>query len=490
MLLHMENPMTPLSPLPLFDRNIPITPSLFLQKDEQKGLLREGSSPPIASITADLDLAAKEDHKRSIDKENNHLSQEIDAIVGANDCDQEDDADDLGFDFSSSPTKRNKDILSNKNFVDQGYDKGSSKHNMHASSPRQPSVFLDYTPQQQQEDQNMKSFGIQPHFGHFFPVPNTHYGHAVTYQTSSSQRMPPFIHAQMDSNYTYQPKPNQMLGFSSPHPNLSNRVGQASERNSLSGNRDNEENVVPKSNEDGSYNTSGKAKALLRSPPPKKRRFVGSLDNKERIESDLLASPGPGIDVFRSPRDNVRGSPSIYSAGFGASFDMMDDTPRQRFEEDFPFDNSPGISGGDHKLMLTECMSDDEMMLPSTSSRRGAQQKKYQQSPHLMFDAILSPFRRSPHRHTHSDNVDHIAFPSASEVFGHFAPSPNPKRSPTLEVKNSASVEPKQQPMKYPHVSSTEQRQPISSMMPGFASPSTFKLQVRIGIMKIFLLAL
>ncbi len=476
--------MTPLSPLPLFNRNIPITPSLFLQKDEQKGLLREGSSPPIASITADLDLAAKEDQNSSPDKENNHLIREIDAIVGAKDCDQEDDADDLGFDFSSSPTKRNKDILPNNNFVDQGYGKGSSKHNMNASSPRQPPGILNYTPQQQDQN-NMKAFGIQPYFGHSFPMPNTHYGHAVTYEASSSQRMPPFIHAQTDSNYNYQSKPNQMLGFSSPHPHSSNQVGQASERTNLSGIRDNEENVVPKSNEDESYNMSGKAKALLRSPPPKKRRFVGSLDDKERIESDLLASPGPGIDVFRSPRDNIRGSPSIYSAGFGASFDMMDDTPRQRFEEDFPFDHSPGISGADHKFMLAECMSDDEMMLPSTSSRRGAQHKKYQQSPNLMFDAILSPFRRSPQKHS---NVDHIVFPSAS--FGHFAPSPNHKRSPKLEEKNSASVEQKQQPLKHAHALSIEQRQPISSMMPGFVSPSSFKLQVRIVTLKIFLLVL
>ncbi len=613
------SPSTPLSPLPLFHPNIPpinidrklyntddpYAPLPFLINEKQsKGIIGNGAPTTIASITADLDLAANEEQnsmgenseQSHPNQPNQETLQQIDAVVAANCGDHEDDTD-LGFDFAISPT-RNEEARSNGNNKDTPPTpltiQSSPTLNSLQCSPPQPLMFRQTTlkttncqPQQHNHHQQQERpssqrtihppphsypFAPPPSHPHFAPFPpqayhqqrngkpvhskmqtqsQGQYVHKVTYHPIAGAPLPAHInidrgynsqrniytqhpyslqhqlmHPQHSSNATKMNRGSGNGADSNGNVNSNNREintkkGGNGDRGIISSPTHDKENVDIDLNKDGgksnASNTDGdngteaglrtKIGTLLRSPPPKKRRVVGSWDENDRkAEGDLLPSRNLG-NVFRSPKGNIKRSPLLGkdSVSFGASFEM---SPSSKFDDIFPPTNSfeineslTRVNSYDGKVVLSRSMSEDDIVMPPSFSRRDIQQKKIQGSPCLMFGSMLSPLRSSPSHKRLQGNERGTVLSSTTDITRVFDSSPIPSRPPSVLMGRSTQDPIVLPSMTIPKNSVDKQVHSInfspdtsgnislqrlpgdsSSNHPAFASPGTFRLQVRFTV--------
>ena len=386
------------SPLPLFYLNIMpgdtyhdknnnnsnYTPlSLFLKKNEKpNGLLRSGPPPPIASISADLDLAAKEEHssRSNNDTSDNqqqhqespcqHTLNQIDALVAVS-GDHDEDTD-LGFDFTASPprddTNKHKEpsfyvvmgTPSQKNAMSKT-EKTPLKLLSSLSSPS-PS-FRSNTMRNQQP--KMHPYNSMSQFGGF----HTGYNRNGSIYNTQPHRG---ITSYKGSNIHHHQLEGQIEVERSDH-----KVNEGNDK--MSPTLSEGKMSVPHSASIKVDDHSTK-KTLLRSPPVKKRPIVASWDDKIGKKEKSMCPIGSPSNVFRSPRHaHYKQSPNFSRSGsFGASFDM--DASPTKLNDMFPSSNS--FESGENLVGI------DKNFLDGDSS------------PNIMFDSMLSPFRVVPSTYT------------------------------------------------------------------------------------------
>ena len=435
---------------------------IFIPQNQQNN---GKSSPPIASISAELDLAANEvQHNTSSHKESNSTNVETlrqnDAVTARSIPHGDDDS--ITNQLSRSKISPNKVL--------------------YTQSPSKPSEVLSHSspaPQKYHGYPNASSlnqFGYHPPYTHFpqGSIPSTHYGHSM-----SGQRLPVPPHMRADSGYNHHrsnqyeyPSPYYRQSVQHNPPSSESRV----ETKALDNNKDGaskQDSTSPGNKSNVDYDTA-KAKTLLRSPPIKKRRVADTLDLKGRKEAELISMISPG-NVFRSPRDDfAKQSPFLYGTdniSFGESFDMDDNSPNPKFDDIFP--PSQSFEFGEHlpddaKIMLTHSMSEDDIMLPPSTSRSDDQSKKIHHSPNIMFDSVLSPLRRSPQRQ-YPGSATRPSFSIPNDVFRHFEASPVMSgRISDTPKQTEKSVKP----------SAMDVKQATSGKKSSFPSPAAFHFQV------------
>ena len=561
---------TPLTPLPLFNPNIltnteinenDFTPLPFLIQDTQsKRLLSKGHPPPIASITADLDLAAKEEQMNDshLQQPSQETLKEIDAMVSGSADDHEDDTD-LGFVFDRTSGRNENGLLSpsSKDKLSQNHDRRSqgessnqdSTHKRKTQSmiqdsllmpsPSKSPLYRERTAKSQSRQDyhssshmNHQQFRASPHYAKFPSGSHANgrqsnmqqrsqnkYGHGMPYN-QVGQRLPPPPHVRSDSGYNQQHQSHHQFGLQNsyyhptPHNSHNNldRPMHASikmESSGISGSsrilsspHRMQENIEIRYDNDcekksgqklDKGNVSTKTKTLLRSPPVKKRRVVGSWDERSRKKDVDLVPIGSPSNVFRSPKNHTKHSSIApqYSVSFTTSFEI-NGSPSSKLDDMFPPSNSfefgenlPGINGDDGKFMLSNSMSEDDIILPSPKPKRDTSHKKQQSSPCLMFDSVLSPFRRSPHKYTPGSGRRTVK--PSSDIFGVFDASPVTERSPMKINQNTSNISVQPMPVHkrpfFPTKTSTgsnvQRWSPVKNNPP-FASPGSFRFQVSI----------
>mmetsp|Transcript_2855 Transcript_2855/g.3348 ORF Transcript_2855/g.3348 Transcript_2855/m.3348 type:complete len:1028 (+) Transcript_2855:399-3482(+) len=491
--------------------------------EKSKGL-RDGPSPKIASISADLDLAASESIRQVQFKKSQPCQetlQQIDAIV-ATDGDQEDDTD-LGFNFGPSPTRMSPkgtfQVVDSTSMKFQTWPSSlptsSPPHSQYHSQGKQtpqhnlptqiysPSVYVtSYTGSHpggrpihniQPKSQFSQNNTMENNQG--FPTPQR-YNVESTYRQYHQYEMEMMVHSQKFplskgsiQNKTYGDQRSfescdrkiDTIISSPGKENLNRKVNiNIGTNEKISSEKKHASDFREEKTDAGLRTKNG---VLLRSPPMKKRRVVESWDEQERkAENALLASPA---NVFRSPaKNNLKQSPlftyrdedyndryNLNDPSFG-----MESPARSKFDDMFQsrsFDdlNSPYVYG--QNITLSRTMSEDDNITRS----------KLQSSPCGIFGDALSPFRSSPvSRGTQflergftpksGGNVSLLGVFEASPV----PPRPNRDNSnisiPSLPSKKDCRSRPV-----FP-IKSSPNKIPPPRQSPPFASPGTFRLQI------------
>lgn len=474
--------VTPCSPLPLFNLDThqkslddQLTPSHFFRNQDEKvkSSQRKGVTPNISSIAADFDLAAKESNGENDNPFSNQTNQEtmrqIDAVMTASADEDHDDDTDLGFDFTSSPTK-NDDCLSSikqESPISQrisargSFTLGSEtpsnrelttknsfplpspptqtafqqRHNMNMNKVHRSMQATQGTPSAMNSSQfpNSTQYDIfqQGTYQNHPSIQNSSvlqhtYGPKLIFHTTG----PRFTHSSSDNNSNFHVHSNRE-GSAQPVPNYYDlATPRLARKSELDGKNEHLPTLSPRAKEKSNgMSKGGNKKTPLRSPPVKKRRVVEAWDeNSKKREIDVIPIGSPN-NVFRSPQNHFRRSPLLSKASisFGGSFEM-DSSPNPKFEEMFHASTS---------FEIGENLLSDDVIMNNPVPKKDSQHDKESGSPSLMFDTVLSPLRSSPN-HKRVVGGDRNMLKSL-DILGTFeaSPLPPPKQSPINSAQNS-----------------------------------------------------
>ena len=515
--------VTPCSPLPLFNLQTPqksrddqLTPSHFFRnQDEQaKASHRKGITPPISSIAADFDLAAKESTGENDNPFSQQTNQEtmrqIDAMMTASAGEDHDDDTDLGFDFTSSPTKSD-DCLSSMNkespFSQRISTRGSftlgsetpsnrelttKKSFPLPSPPTQTEFQIRHNMNMNQVHKSMQRTQGTPSATNSYQISNptqynifqqgTYQSHPSIQNNSILQNThgpklilhtngPRFTPSSSDKNSNVQVQSNRKGPAHSLPTNYDPATSRLTRKSEFEGKHEHSPTLSPRAKD---MNKSGVKKTPLRSPPVKKRRVVGAWnENGKTREIDVIPLGSPS-NVFRSPQNHFRRSPPLLSKAsisFGGSFEM-DSSPHPKFEE--MFHSSTCFDIGENLLP-------HDVITNNAVSKRDSQHDKINGSSSLMFDTVLSPLRSSPN-HIKVDVGDR-KMPKSLDLLETFeaSPLPPPKQSPLNSAQKSVipkpavslSIPSSQQMVRGNVVTNPAKRGNIQ-----YASPRSYGLQV------------